>query len=152
MTRAAAPGALAHDRTARHISDVTPTDRLDAVVVGAGPAGLATSAELSRLRVRHVVLERGPELGHTWANLYDSLVLHTRRHLSHLPGMRFPRGTPLFPGRDHLLDYLRGYARRFGVPVEGQQEVTSLEREGSWWRVRTAKVIWNAAATVKQYE
>ena len=58
------------------------TAGLDAIVIGAGPAGLATSRELARSGISHRVLERGDEPGHTWANLYDSLVLHTGRHLS----------------------------------------------------------------------
>ena len=62
-----------------------------AVVIGAGPAGLATSQVLGRHGIDHVVLERGNTLGHTWANLYDSLVLHTGKHLSSLPGLPFSR-------------------------------------------------------------
>ncbi|HUF17317.1 MAG TPA: FAD-dependent oxidoreductase, partial [Thermoanaerobaculia bacterium] len=65
----------------------------DVVIIGAGPAGLATSYHLMRRGIDHVVLERGPDLAHTWANLYDSLRLHTGRHLSALPGLPFPRGT-----------------------------------------------------------
>jgi putative flavoprotein involved in K+ transport len=74
-----------------------------AVVIGAGPAGLATSRELGRRGIDHVVLERGEALGHTWAHLYDSLVLHTGKHLSSLPGLPFPRTTRLFPSRHDFL-------------------------------------------------
>jgi hypothetical protein len=105
-----------------------------AVVIGAGPAGLATSRELLRRGVTHIVLERG-EVADSWARLYDSLTLHTGRHMSHLPGMRFPRGTPLFIARDPFLDYLRQYQRKFALPVESGREVTAVEREGDLWRV-----------------
>jgi putative flavoprotein involved in K+ transport len=37
----------------------------ECVVVGAGPAGLATSRALAQRGVDHVVLERG-EVGHSW--------------------------------------------------------------------------------------
>ncbi|MDP1859847.1 MAG: NAD(P)-binding protein, partial [Gemmatimonadaceae bacterium] len=57
---------------------------LPVLVIGAGPAGLATAAELTRRRMPFRVLERGPSLGSTWENLYDSLVLHTGRHMSTL--------------------------------------------------------------------
>jgi hypothetical protein len=117
---------------------MTP-DTLPALVVGAGPAGLAASAELSRRGVRHLVLERGDDVAHSWANLYDSLTLHTGRHLSRLPGMRFPRGTPLVPTRAHFVEYLREYARRHAVPVETRAEATEVERDdgASAWLVRT---------------
>lgn len=107
---------------------------MQAVVIGAGPAGLATSRELLRRGVAHVVLERG-EVADSWSRLYDSLTLHTGRHMSHLPGMRFPRGTPLFIARTQFLEYLREYQRRFALPVESGRDVTAVERDGDRWRV-----------------
>ncbi|HEV3141022.1 MAG TPA: NAD(P)/FAD-dependent oxidoreductase, partial [Vicinamibacterales bacterium] len=106
---------------------------IDTIVIGAGPAGLATSRALSRQQVPHVVLERGHQVGHTWANLYDSLVLHTARGLSSLPGLPFPRGTPRFPTRAHLLAYLERYAQTFSVPVEAGVNVSRVRpRNGDW--------------------
>ena len=52
------------------------TRDLPALVVGAGPAGLATSRELLRRGVAHRVLERGDRVGASWARLYDSLRHH----------------------------------------------------------------------------
>src|SRR5437867_1653658 len=109
----------------------------DALVIGAGPAGLATSAALTRRRVQHVVLERGEQLGETWANLYDSLVLHTARGLSALPGLRFSRDTPLFPSRQNFLAYLQRYADLFQLPVETRAEVASLKHANGMWTART---------------
>lgn len=111
---------------------------LDTIIVGGGPAGLATSRELARAGVAHVVLERGRSVGHTWANLYDSLVLHTGKHLSALPGMPFPAGTPLFPTRPDFLAYLERYADTFRVPLETGADVAAARRENGGWNVRTA--------------
>jgi lysine/ornithine N-monooxygenase len=118
-------------------------EAFDAIVIGAGPAGLATSRELGRARVKHVVLERGDSVGHVWANLYDSLTLHTGKHMSALPGMAFPRSAPLFVPRAQFVQYLRKYAQRFGLPVRTGWAVTSVDHltsEGSRWRIhaRTA--------------
>jgi cation diffusion facilitator CzcD-associated flavoprotein CzcO len=104
----------------------------DCIVVGAGPAGLATSRELSRRNVRHVVLERGENAGHCWRQAYDSLRLHTGKHLSALPGMRFSRDTPLFPTRDDFVCYLADYSRRFSLPIECQTEVQHVRRNNGW--------------------
>src|SRR5262245_41033658 len=87
------------------------------VIIGAGPAGLATSHELRVRGIDHVVLERGGTVGFTWASLYDGLVLHTGKHFSALPGMRFPRATPVFPSRKDFFDYLRRFASTFRLPV-----------------------------------
>src|SRR6188768_2649989 len=91
--------------------------RMDAIVIGAGPGGLATSRELKRRGIEHVVLERGDAPAHTWANLYDSLVLHTGKHMSRLPGLTFPSSASLFPTRMEFVDYLRRYAAKFELPV-----------------------------------
>ena len=116
-----------------------PTDPVPAIVVGAGPAGLATSAELTRRGVAHLVLERGPTAGHSWANFYDSLTLHTGRHLSSLPGMRFPRGTPLFPTRAQFVEYLHAYVRRFQLPVRTRVAVEHVVRETDGWLLHTTR-------------
>ena len=110
-------------------------ERVDAVVVGAGPAGLATSYELGRRGVRHVVLERGGAPGQSWADYYDGLTLHTGRHLSRLPGLALPRGTPLFPPRAAFVDYLRTYARHFALPVETGCPVQAIARDRERWIV-----------------
>ncbi|MGQ0641816.1 MAG: flavin-containing monooxygenase [Gemmatimonadaceae bacterium] len=107
------------------------------IIVGAGPAGLATAASLSRRGISYKLLERGDSLGYSWQQLYDSLRLHTGKHLSHLPGARFPSGVPLFPSRDDFIAYLRAYARRFSVAVQVGQDVRRAERHNGRWHVAT---------------
>ena len=109
---------------------------IDALIIGAGPAGLATSRELRARGIAHVVLERGPTIAHTWENLYDGLVLHTGKHFSALPGMPFPKSTPTFPRRRDFLDYLARYSQHFQVPVTTSAEVTTVEHASGAWRVR----------------
>ncbi len=110
---------------------------MQALVVGAGPGGLAVSRELGVRGVEHVVLERGDGPGQSWAGVYDSLRLHTGKHLSALPGRRMPRSAPLFvPARDFLA-YLRDYAATFDLPVRPRCPATAVVRDGGHWRVET---------------
>jgi hypothetical protein len=111
----------------------------DVAIVGAGPAGLASSRELSRAGIEHRVVERGPDIAHTWVNLYDSLVLHTGKPLSALPGMPFSASTPLFPSRKAFVDYLRGYASRFQVPVDTGTDVAAVVRDAGGWALHTTQ-------------
>ncbi len=127
---------------------MSTVERVPVVVVGAGPAGLATSAELRKRRIEHRVLERGPSVGHSWRGLYDSLTLHTGKHLSALPGFRFGRDVPLFPPRDAFVDYLEHYARRFSLPVETTRAVTRAYRDGDRWRLQTHSGNLDAKALV----
>ena len=64
-------------------------------VIAAGPAGLAASHALTQRKIDHVVREKGEAVGHSWCNVYESLPLHTGKHLPALPGMPFP-GPPLY--------------------------------------------------------
>lgn len=105
------------------------------VIIGAGAAGLATARELKKRRMEYRVLERGSTPGQTWADLYDSLRLHTGRHMSALPGMRLPRGTPLFPSRTDFHEYLREYARRHDIAVETGRNVHRVRRDARRWIV-----------------
>jgi cation diffusion facilitator CzcD-associated flavoprotein CzcO len=108
------------------------------LVIGAGPAGLATSHELARNGVPHLVVERGRHVGQTWADLYDSLVLHTARGLSTLPGLAFPRETPIFPSRREFWQYLSRYAETFKLPVQTSTDIVALGRDNGGWLARTA--------------
>ncbi len=110
----------------------------DVVVIGAGPAGLATSRELSARGIPHVVLERGATIAHTWENLYDGLVLHTGKLFSALPGLPFPKSTPVFPTRLDFLDYLGRYAEAFRVPVKTSSQVVAVDRVAGAWRAHIA--------------
>ena len=123
-------------------------ETLAVVVVGSGPAGLATSQQLRRHRVTHRVLERGDTVGYTWANLYDSLTLHTGKHMSSLPGMPLPRSAPLFVPRREFLDYLRRYAERFDLPVDTGRDVARIARTDGAWTVTTSRGVLAANVVV----
>ena len=106
-------------------------------VIGAGPAGLAVSYTLARKNLDHVVFERGEAVGHSWSNVYESLRLHTGKHMSALPGMPYPGTTPLFPSRQTFLDYLQEYALRFKLPIETDCVVTAVGKQDDGWQLST---------------
>src|SRR5712692_197888 len=123
-------------------------EHVPVVVVGAGPAGLATSQQLRQRGVPHRVLEGGDAAGHTWANLYDSLTLHTGKHMSSLPGMPFPRSAPLFLPRRDFWDYLRRYVVAFELPVQTGATVTRLARSDGAWTLSTTRGPYSADTVV----
>jgi cation diffusion facilitator CzcD-associated flavoprotein CzcO len=108
------------------------------VVIGAGPAGLASAAELRRRGVPAVVLERGDGIATSWRGRYDRLRLNSSRWFSKLPGGRYPRGTDIFPSRDEVIAYLEGYARENALDVRLNTHVDRIDPEGAGWVVRTS--------------
>ena len=72
-----------------------------------------------------------------WGQVYDSLRLHTGKHLSSLPGMGFPSHTSLFPTRSEFAAYLESYADKFQLPLRTGVPATGLRRSNGEWTVET---------------
>ncbi len=94
------------------------------IVIGAGPAGLAVAAELTRAGRNPIVLERADSAGSSWLSRYDNLRLNTARWWSQLPGLPIPREYGTWVSARDYATYLETYARhheldiRFGVWAE----------------------------------
>jgi glycine/D-amino acid oxidase-like deaminating enzyme len=108
------------------------------VVIGAGPAGLATAAELRRRGVPVLVLERSGTVASSWRNRYDRLRLNSSRPFSKLPGARFPRGTAMFPSRDQVVSHLEDYARENELEIRYRTRVERIEPSGDGWLLKTS--------------
>ena len=113
--------------------------KLDAVIVGAGPAGLSCAATMRAAQLNVTVFEKADSVGSVWRRHYDRLHLHTDRSHSGLPGMAMPRSFPLYPSRAQMVEYLESYAARLDVVPVFNTAVTSIRRDGSRWRADTAQ-------------
>src|SRR5262245_8256953 len=107
----------------------------DAVVIGAGQAGLATGYHLRRIDLRFRTLEAAAQVGGSWPCYYDSLRLFSPARYSSLPGLPFPGDPDHYPVRDEVVDYLRRYAAHFDLPVVLNSSVKSVRREGEAFAV-----------------
>ena len=104
--------------------------RVDVVVVGAGPGGLAVAAALRSRGVDVLVLERTPSVGSSWRTHYDRLHLHTPRRWSGLPGYPIPRRFGRWVARDDVVRYLEGYAAHHRLRLRLGCAVTRIDRAG----------------------
>lgn len=108
---------------------VSTPERHQALIIGAGQAGLAASYHLAKLGIHHLVLEEQPRIGDNWRARYDSLRLYSPAKYDSLPGMRFPLRGSAYPTGNQMGDYLEAYAAhhslpvRTGVLVGGLQEI-----------------------------
>jgi putative flavoprotein involved in K+ transport len=111
----------------------------EAVVCGAGAAGLASAACLKRAGFAVKVLERGESVGTSWRRRYDGLRLNTVGVMSGMPGYRASRRRyGEFPARDDWVRYLEDYARHQALDVRFGVEVQRVDRADGGWRVGTS--------------
>jgi putative flavoprotein involved in K+ transport len=119
-----------------------------AVVIGAGPGGLAAAAMLRARGVDALVVDRADTIGDSWRHHYDRLHLHTVRWLSHLPGYHIPRRYGKWVARDDVVRYLGEYAAHHRLPVQLGTPVTRVDRTADGWSLRSPVGDVDAAAVV----
>ena len=125
-----------------------PMHSCDAVIIGAGPAGVSVALSLKDRGLRPVLVDRADRVGASWSSRYDRLKLNTGRQFSHLPGRPFPPGTPLFPTRDDLVDHLERHAHEDGIDILLNTAVTRIDRNQGGWRLTTSDGDLNASQVV----
>lgn len=113
------------------------SQQLDAVVIGAGQAGLAAGYHLARTKLRFEILEADPRVGEVWRRRWDSLRLFTPAQHDALPGLPFPAARNTFPGKEDFAAYLESYAARFSLPVRTGVRVTAVRRAGAGFAADT---------------
>jgi putative flavoprotein involved in K+ transport len=115
-------------------------ERHEAIVAGAGPAGLAAAALLRKRGFETVVLERTEAVGARWRSRYDGLRLNTMRTFSTLPGYRIPRRYGRYPRREDFVAYLEAYADHHRLPLRLETALHRVDRadEDGLWRLETS--------------
>jgi putative flavoprotein involved in K+ transport len=104
-------------------------DSLDVIVIGAGQAGLALGHQLARRGARFLLIDAGPEIGHSWRRRWDSLRLFSPAQYDSLPGLPFPAPADTHPGKEDVADYLAAYAAHFALPVRLSSPALRVHRE-----------------------
>jgi putative flavoprotein involved in K+ transport len=114
-------------------------ERHEAIVAGAGPAGLAAAAVLRKRGFETLVLERTDAVGARWRTRYDGLRLNTMRTFSTLPGHRMGLRAGRYPSRDAFVAYLERYAAHHALPIRFGTALERIDRDaGGWWRLETS--------------
>ncbi|WVZ50212.1 hypothetical protein U9M48_001487 [Paspalum notatum var. saurae] len=96
------------------------------LIVGAGPAGLATAACLTQLSIPYVIVEREDCSASLWRNCaYDRLKLHLAKEFCELPYMSYPAEAPTYIPKDQFIRYLDNYIERFNIQPKYYTNVKS---------------------------
>lgn len=109
------------------------------LVIGAGPAGIASAYALEQAGIPYRVVDRADVIASTWAGLYPSLRLNTSRFYSHMTGARFPLHYGIFPTGRQYHRYLLDYANRHRFNIQLGVTVQRVAPEGELWRVESSQ-------------
>lgn len=120
----------------------------DAIVIGAGQAGMAAGYWLKREGQHFLILDRGREAGEMWSSRYKSLKLFTPRTHSALPGLKL-EGDPIgFPNKQEMAAYLKKYAAKFELPIRFGSEVVAVRKEEGTFLIHTEREVFQSRALI----
>lgn len=108
------------------------------LIIGAGPAGLATAARLTAAGQEFIIIEKSKAVANAWREHYDRLCLHTVKELSHLPLLPFPADYPRYVHKDQLVDYFDQYKEHFKIEPQYETAATAIRKEQQEWIVETS--------------
>ena len=121
-----------------------PVEKVEALVVGAGQAGVAMSEHLTRCGVPHLVVERG-RIAERWrSERWDSLVANGPAWHDRFPGLTFADTAPdAFAPKESVADYFVAYAEKIAAPIRTGVSVTKVQRKSgkSGFRVETSSGV-----------
>lgn len=110
--------------------------KINTLIIGAGPAGLAVAACLSQVGVPYIILEQSDQVGTKWRQHYKRLHFHTAKEFSSLPFFNFPKHYPRYPSRQQVVRYLEDYANHFNIAPKFHTKVTHIEQIDDRWHIQ----------------
>ncbi len=109
-------------------------DRLDLVIVGAGPAGFAASLAAMSHRMKFATIEQESLGGSVFQYPRAKMVMTAPVTLPLVGKVRFGH-----TAKEALLDFWRDVERRTGLQIRYQERVEAISRDGSGFVVRTSR-------------
>ncbi|XP_047265239.1 probable indole-3-pyruvate monooxygenase YUCCA10 isoform X2 [Capsicum annuum] len=106
------------------------------IIVGAGPAGLATSACLKKFSIPNLLLEKEDCYSPIWKKYtYDRVHLHLAKKFCQLPHIPFPSSSPTYIPKKEFIQYLDDYVSYFNITPLYKRTVEFAkfdESKGKW--------------------
>ena len=119
----------------------------DAVVIGAGQAGLSASYHLKRLGLDHVVLDADPTPGGAWQHRWDSLTMSDVHGVADLPDAPAP-GSSAARANTVVPAWFGDYERTHDLPVERPVRVDRVTSEDDLLVVHAGERTWTTRTLV----
>ncbi len=130
-----------------------------AIVVGAGPSGLAALRQLLRQGISVLALEKRHDVGGVWlfeegphrhSSAYKTLVTITSKNRSAFSEFPFSEEAPDYLPHAEVQKYFRRYAEAFGLleHIRFGTEVRAARRSAKYWTIETSQGTYEASYLV----
>lgn len=116
-------------------------------IIGGGPTGIGVGRELGDGGIDYDLYEAADDFGGVWhgtapcGRTYPSLHLISPKFNTQVQDFPMPDDFPVYPNHRQMLDYIRSYARQFGVyeHTRFNRRIEGLTPEAGGWRLRWGK-------------
>jgi len=114
---------------------IAETEPLDAIIVGAGPCGLAVAVAVKERGLRYAILDRGC-ITESLTRYPSYMTFFSTAELLEIGGVPFTIPEPK-PTRRDALAYYRKVVSHHGIDVRQYEEVTAIHREAGAFTLNT---------------
>jgi hypothetical protein len=126
----------------------------DAIIIGAGVAGIITSKYLSGIGIKHIILEKRERFGGIWAysdnpnitTVTKKTIMTSSKQLSHFSDLIPSSKLPEFMSAIDFYDYLRKFIKKYDVEknIICDQNVTNIYKKDNKHIVSTDKTEYSS--------
>ena len=117
--------------------------RQPVAIIGAGPSGIVAAKFLRDQGFAPTIYESHSAPGGQWrtdnpnSGIWPGMVTNTFLEATRFSDLPYPDGTPIFPHNTQVLDYMTGYADRFGALQDARfnWKLVQLEQAGEGYRL-----------------
>ncbi|WP_109355481.1 NAD(P)/FAD-dependent oxidoreductase [Sphingorhabdus sp. EL138] len=129
------------------------------VIIGAGPAGLATAKAMLDAGFTVSVFEKNNDVGGIWNPAAENSPMYNSAHFiasiglwtSHFEGFPFPPGTPHYPSNLQVFNYLKSFAEAENLYkyIEFDTQVTNISPIGqNRWQIEASSRTFEADVVI----
>jgi thioredoxin reductase (NADPH) len=121
-------------------------NKLDAVIIGAGPIGLACAIEAKKAGLSYVIIEKGM-LVNSLYNYPNNMLFFSTSEKLEIGNVPFISNNPK-PTRAEALEYYRRVCSSWELNVKLYEKVESIEKQADGFLIKSSKQEYNAKAVV----
>lgn len=119
-----------------------PADRLDILIIGGGPIGLACGIEAQAAGLSYVIIEKGC-LVNSLFNYPQTMTFFSTSERLEIGGVPFVSTNPK-PKRAEALEYYRRIQQKFALNTRLFEEVATVQKQDQDFKITTSKSVYIA--------